>query len=224
MKCPKCGYFSFDHLTSCKNCGRGLTDAQQELNLLDFEPAVPFLLGSLVGEVRSAEASLQEGLSLTQETELELAGLDPGVGPGMEETVDMQGMSETIDSGPPEDLELSEITLDDLETIEATGREAAETTVSIEDFAGSSGEDAESVGEEENGLVGLEFETDETEFDEMASLDEIPEGEEDFSDLEFEAEIEDLPEAADLEEAIAAEPILSPRRRWLQNHLKSSCI
>lgn len=211
MKCPKCGYFSFDHLISCRNCGRDLTAAQQELNLPDFAPEVPFLLGSLVGEMRSAEASVREGLSLTQETELELAGLDPGESPGMEATVDMQGMSETIDGGSPEDLELSEIALEDLETIEATGTKEAETTAAIEDIAGLSGEGAGST-EEDDGFLGLEFETDESESALMTSLDERPGAEEDFSDLEFEAEFEDLPEAADLEEALGAEAPSYPKK------------
>ena len=210
MKCTKCGYFSFDHLTSCKSCGRDLTDAQQALNLLDFQPEVPFLLGSLVGEMRSAESSVQEGLSLTQETELELAGLDPGESPGLEATVDMHGMSETLDSGPPEDLELSELALDDLETIEAAGTVEAEPAATIEDLAGLSGEEAELPEEADDGFMGLEFEMDDSEPDEMTSLDETLAAEEDFSDLELEAEIEDLPEAADLEEALAAEPASEP--------------
>jgi uncharacterized RDD family membrane protein YckC len=31
MKCPKCGYQSFNHLTSCKKCGRNLADQQEKL-------------------------------------------------------------------------------------------------------------------------------------------------------------------------------------------------
>lgn len=32
MKCPKCGYQSFNNLTACKKCGRDLTQEQQKLN------------------------------------------------------------------------------------------------------------------------------------------------------------------------------------------------
>lgn len=33
MKCPKCGYQSFNNITACKKCGRDLTQEQQKLNL-----------------------------------------------------------------------------------------------------------------------------------------------------------------------------------------------
>lgn len=36
MKCPKCGYNSFDHLESCKKCGQGLTEHKAKFNLRGF--------------------------------------------------------------------------------------------------------------------------------------------------------------------------------------------
>ena len=33
MKCPKCGYHSFDHLDSCKKCGHGLAEHKAKFNL-----------------------------------------------------------------------------------------------------------------------------------------------------------------------------------------------
>ncbi len=36
MKCPKCGYHSFDHLDSCKKCGQGLTEHKEKYNLRGF--------------------------------------------------------------------------------------------------------------------------------------------------------------------------------------------
>ena len=33
MKCPKCGYQSFNNLTACKKCGRDLAEVQAKLNL-----------------------------------------------------------------------------------------------------------------------------------------------------------------------------------------------
>ena len=36
MKCPKCGYHSFEHLDSCKKCGQGLIDHKQKYNLRGF--------------------------------------------------------------------------------------------------------------------------------------------------------------------------------------------
>ena len=36
MKCPKCGYNSFDHLDSCKKCGQSLTEHKAKFNLRSF--------------------------------------------------------------------------------------------------------------------------------------------------------------------------------------------
>ena len=36
MKCPKCGYHSFEHLDSCKKCGQGLNDHKEKYNLRGF--------------------------------------------------------------------------------------------------------------------------------------------------------------------------------------------
>ena len=33
MKCPKCGYHSFEHLDSCKKCGQGLIDHRDTYKL-----------------------------------------------------------------------------------------------------------------------------------------------------------------------------------------------
>ena len=48
MRCPKCGYFSFDYLTECGKCGVGLSDVKEKLGLLGIKPNVPFLLRSLL--------------------------------------------------------------------------------------------------------------------------------------------------------------------------------
>ena len=36
MKCPKCGYHSFDHLDSCKKCGQGLVEHKEKFKLRGF--------------------------------------------------------------------------------------------------------------------------------------------------------------------------------------------
>ena len=39
MKCPKCGYHSFEHLDSCKKCGQGLIDHRNKYKLCGFVAA-----------------------------------------------------------------------------------------------------------------------------------------------------------------------------------------
>jgi hypothetical protein len=39
MKCPKCGYNSFEHLSECKKCGQDLADHKAKFNLRGFYAA-----------------------------------------------------------------------------------------------------------------------------------------------------------------------------------------
>jgi hypothetical protein len=100
MRCPKCGYVSFDYLARCKKCSRDLADARRTLNLIDAKPAAPFLLGSLVGAaVSDTGRERLSGLSLTQETELELSNLDMHVSSAPEDTMEKGGPEDTMEKG-----------------------------------------------------------------------------------------------------------------------------
>jgi hypothetical protein len=171
MKCPKCGNVSFDHLDNCMKCSRDLSADRRELNLLDFRPEVPFLLGSLVGEMQGG--GFQQDLSFTQETELELGGLDMGEPPAVEGSIEMQEVGGATGAGSSDELSLSEIALDDLETIEASALgDAAAEELQLADLAELSGEDA-GLAEEDDGFLGLEFEEDESAADDFADLEEV---------------------------------------------------
>lgn len=170
MKCPKCGNVSFDHLDNCMKCSKDLSADRDELNLLDFRPEVPFLLGSLVGEMQGG--GVQQDLSFTQETELELGGLDMGEPPATEGSIDMLDVGGATGAGSSEELSLSEIALDDLETIEASSLgDAAAEELQLGDLAELSGEGA-SPAEEDDGFLGLEFEEGKSSADDFADLEE----------------------------------------------------
>lgn len=171
MKCPKCGNVSFDHLDNCMKCSRDLSADRNELNLMDFRPEVPFLLGSLVGEMQGG--GVQQDLSFTQETEIELGGLDMGEPPAAEASIDMPEAEGAAGAGPSEELSLSEIAMDDLETIEASALgDAAAAELNLGDLAELSDEDA-GPAEEDDGFLGLEFEEDESAADDFADLEEV---------------------------------------------------
>ncbi len=208
MRCPKCGYISFDHLANCRKCSRDLGDAREALNLTDFEPQVPFLLGSLVGEMQGGGAAYQQELSLTQETELEFDGLDMPETEAMEETVDMESMRETLDSDSSEEMKLSEIELDSLETLEASdGLDVGATEeLQLSDFAEPSSEDVSSA-EEDDEFLGLEFELDETIVDDLGTIEEDVAAEPPADEvLELDLNEHDLSELAkELEEQLEAE-------------------
>jgi hypothetical protein len=168
MKCPKCGNVSFDHLDNCMKCSRDLSADRNELNLMDFRPEVPFLLGSLVGEMQGG--GVQQDLSFTQETEIELGGLDMGEPLAPEGSIDMP---EAGGAASSDELSLSEIALDDLETIEASALgDAAVEELQLGDLAELSGEDV-GPAEEGDGFLGLEFEEDESAADDFADLEEV---------------------------------------------------
>ncbi len=48
MKCPKCGFVSYDHLSECKKCGADLAAVREGLGFSAHKSEVPFLLGTLV--------------------------------------------------------------------------------------------------------------------------------------------------------------------------------
>jgi hypothetical protein len=64
MKCPKCGYNSFDHLESCKKCGKDLTEHKAKFNLRGFfaagqapAPAAPQAEAAVDGSVNDEETA-----------------------------------------------------------------------------------------------------------------------------------------------------------------------
>jgi hypothetical protein len=55
MKCPKCGYTSFDYNLSCPKCNKDISSEQEKLHIPAFRPDPPFLLGSLTGEANESQ-------------------------------------------------------------------------------------------------------------------------------------------------------------------------
>jgi hypothetical protein len=172
MRCPKCGYVSFDFLNNCPKCSRDLSSSREDLNLMDFRPQVPFLLGSLVGEMEGGGA--QQALSLTQETELELGGLGMDEPSASQGSIDMGDLEIPSAENSSEEMSLSEIALDDLETIEASALEkVGAEELQLDDLAETSSKDSGGA-EEDEGFLGLEFDSDEESFEDLGDLgDEI---------------------------------------------------
>jgi hypothetical protein len=48
MKCPKCGYVSFDSNLECPKCRSDISMEQSKLNLPSFRPSPPLLPGAVV--------------------------------------------------------------------------------------------------------------------------------------------------------------------------------
>jgi len=70
MKCPKCGYISFDYNLSCPKCNKDISTEQEKLHIPAFRPDAPYLLGSLIGEANESQANLiPTGSQVTLEEE-----------------------------------------------------------------------------------------------------------------------------------------------------------
>ena len=57
MKCTKCNYTSFDFNQTCPKCGKDLSAEVEKLHLPSYEPAPPYLLASLTGELDRGQYS-----------------------------------------------------------------------------------------------------------------------------------------------------------------------
>ncbi len=58
MKCPKCGYMSFDFNQICPKCTKDVSALRDKMSLPTFRPAPPSLLGSLTGEAGDSHIGL----------------------------------------------------------------------------------------------------------------------------------------------------------------------
>jgi len=157
MRCPKCGFISFDHLTSCAKCGKDIAEVASELQGTSIKVEMPMFLSTALASFADREESFEE-----QAMESEVSG---GIDFSMDdestdqEVVQMAGAGGDIDfSFEAEEAEESspiEVKTEDVAdfTLEAeaaaTGSVADEESIEELDFMGTADE------EEEEG--GLEF-------------------------------------------------------------------
>src|SRR4030042_1347258 len=73
MKCPKCGYISFDFHQVCPKCSKDITAEQQKLNLPAFRPEPPSLLGALLGEAG------ESGMHMSSSAEMAVMHEEPEI-------------------------------------------------------------------------------------------------------------------------------------------------
>lgn len=150
MKCPKCGYTSFDNNQVCPKCNRDISYEQEKLNLPAFRPNPPSLLGALTGEVIESHVDMQIDQSYTDDvstdivTEEDVNYEDSGV-------IDMGEVtfndSAALDSGEimfndsqefDVDLELGETTeFDAPESLEALPEEESVSDLDLESLTES---------------------------------------------------------------------------------------
>ena len=59
MKCPKCGYLSFDYSQECAKCNKDISGEQEKMNVPPFRPNPPSMLAALTGEANESQVGLR---------------------------------------------------------------------------------------------------------------------------------------------------------------------
>jgi len=54
MKCQKCGFIGFDHLSVCSACGDDVSASREKLGFLPSKPQAPCFLGALLKDYQGA--------------------------------------------------------------------------------------------------------------------------------------------------------------------------
>jgi hypothetical protein len=102
MKCPKCGYTSFDHNDSCPKCRKDIASERHRLNLPAFTPNPPYLLGTLSGEAGVKKI----GFEAEQMAPPPITGPDHLPGPEDSQALQAMEMAFEADQGIQSSLEV----------------------------------------------------------------------------------------------------------------------
>lgn len=108
MRCPKCGYISFDQQDNCVKCSNDLSALAAELHGTCLNVEAPFFLGSVLG-VEEPAAVMGTAVAEADEEAVNLEDLDVGELPAEPElTADLEGDVDLDLAGAPFDEDDSE--------------------------------------------------------------------------------------------------------------------
>lgn len=141
MKCPKCGYVSFDYNQICPKCNKDVSEERNRLNLPDYEPSTPFLIGALTGGLD--ESPMDMGIGAAQESaatspEDVFSTGEEAIASGGDESSSQDELDISLDGGFASDEMAEEPSLSedvtDLPTKEALGDEESVVDEDISDM------------------------------------------------------------------------------------------
>ncbi len=101
MRCPKCGYISFDTLGTCKKCNKAIGELLEDLEGTVFEATAPSFL-----HIRSADALVEEAQAPDAEEAVDL----------LEDEPEVDGLS-LSDAFADEDVLTEDMELEDEESV-----------------------------------------------------------------------------------------------------------
>ena len=106
MKCPKCGYITFDYAKTCPKCNKNIVNERERLNLPTFAPAPLSLLDTLIARAirPDIDTEIQEPQSASSMTQ------DLITGP--EDFGAIEAMKEALDEDQDIEMDLAPRPLD----------------------------------------------------------------------------------------------------------------
>jgi hypothetical protein len=150
MRCPKCGYISYDHLTACAKCGRDVSELAAELQGTSIKTEAPMFLSGALGAFSGEEVEFSFEEEGEEEADISLAEAEAEEAATMEAGEDVD-----FDLGV-EEAELPEEEM--TETLAAEGAEAEEIEEAEEEETGGIFEELDLSGTVDDGEEGgLEF-------------------------------------------------------------------
>lgn len=209
MRCPKCGYISFDKVTSCSKCETDVTEIASSLDGTGFQPMNNFFLGTLLPDfmtvMDSDSSSLQgaaDDLNISMDDLDDFADIGdiPGESEGFglgdfenESTISLQGVVV-----PEVDLsDFDDGDLDNVDTMQISAEQLGELHAHPEDEEDHL--DLADVDIPEFDLDGVDLEAEDEDEDEEVSFsdeeaNDLAESVEDMPslDLEMEGEEEEM--------------------------------
>ena len=110
MKCPKCGYISFDYNSVCPKCNKDITAEREKMGLPSYRPTTPSLLGALTGDANESHIGLEAHRpEETSELEQEMGGLS------FEDSQAIEAMEVAFEDSQDLEIELEPATDEELD-------------------------------------------------------------------------------------------------------------
>ncbi len=128
MKCPKCGYISFDYNEVCPKCNKNIAALRDKMSLPSYKAAPLSMLKALTGEASDTDADIS--VQVSDDT---TSVLEEEEGLSLEDSQAIEAMEKTFKDSQEFDMQL-ETSLD--EVWDETPKEnAADLSLDIEDLA-----------------------------------------------------------------------------------------
>ncbi len=127
MKCPKCGYISFDYNEVCPKCNKNIAALRDKMSLSSYKVTPPSMLKALNGEASDSDTDIS--VQISEDT---ASALEEEEGLSLEDSQAIEAMEKTFKDSQEFDMQL-ESTLDEVWD-EKPKEDAADLSLDIEEL------------------------------------------------------------------------------------------